>query len=159
MMQFAPHPLSSVLLCYTTLIDFIFFILRWEMLFLLVNSLVLFDMEAPVCLVFLKHIIQILNCMYLMVLFSMKIRPCWQIVFLYEFFPPFAWEYDKIGMDCITFIWNSSLAMMWLIMFQSIVFVPWLVHDEHSLCISIINLISWCAVHPLRYWKLMLVTC
>ncbi len=24
-------------------------------------------------------------------------------------------------------------------------------HDAHSLCISIINLISWCAVHPLRY--------
>ena len=84
-------------------------------------------------------------------LFLMKIRPCWQIVFQFEFFPPFAWEYDKIGMDCITFNWNTFLAMMCLIMFQSIVFVPWLVHDEHSLCISITNLISWCAVHPLRY--------
>ena len=67
--------------------------------------------------------------MYLMVLFLMKIRPCWQIVFQFEFIPPFAWEYDKIGMDCITFIWNSSLAMMCLIMFQSIVFVPWLVWE------------------------------
>ena len=151
MLQFALHPLSSVLPCWTTLTDFVFFILKWEMLFPLINSLDLFDMEAPVCLVFLKHIIQILNYMYLMVLFLMKIRPCWQIVFQFEFFPPFVWEYDKIGMGCITFIWNSSLAMMCLIMFQSIVFVPWLVHDEHSLCISIINLISWCAVHPLRY--------
>ncbi len=120
------------------------------MLFLWINSLDLFDMEASVCLVFLKHNIQILNYMYLMVLFLMKIRPCRQIVFQFEFFPPFAWEYDKIGMDCVKFIWNSSLTMMCLIMFQSIVFVPWLVHDEHSLCISIINLISWCAVHPLR---------
>jgi hypothetical protein len=102
-----------------------------------------------VCLVFLKHIIQILNYMFLMVLFLMKIRPCCQIVFQCKIFPPFAWEYDKIGIDCITFIWNSSLAMMCLIMFQSIVFVPWLVHDEHSSCISIINLISWCAVQPL----------
>ncbi len=80
--------------------------------------------------------------MYLMVLFLMKIRLCWQIVFQFEFFPLFAWEYDKIGMDCITFIWNSSLTMMCLIMCQSIVFVPWLVHDEHSLCISIINLMG-----------------
>ncbi len=64
----------------------------------------LFDMEAPVCLVFLNHIIQILNYMYLMVLFLMKIRPCCQIVFQFEFFSPFAWEYDKIGIDCITFI-------------------------------------------------------
>jgi hypothetical protein len=138
MLQFALHPLSSVLLCWTTLTNFVFFILIWEMLFLLINSLDLFDMEAPVCLVFLKHIIQIL-------------RPCWQIVFQFEFLSPFAWEYDKIVIDCITFIWNSSLAMMCLIMIQSIVFVGWLVHDEHSLCISIINLISWCAVHPLRY--------
>ncbi len=144
-------PTNSVLLCWTTLTDFIFFILNWEMLFLSINSLDLYDMEAPVCLVFLKHIIQILNYLYLMVLFLLKIRPCWQIVFQFEFFPPFVWEYDKIGIDCITFIWNSSLAMMCLIMFQSILFVPWLVHDEHSLCISIINLISWCAVHPLRY--------
>ena len=71
--------------------------------------------------------------------------------FQFEFLSQFAWEYDKIGTDCITFIWNSSLVMMCSTMFQSIVFVPWLVHDEHSLCISIINLISWCAVHPLRY--------
>ncbi len=75
----------------------------------------------------------------LLVLFLMKIRPCWQIVFQFEFFPTFAWEYDKIGMDCITFIWNSSLAMMCLIMFQSIVFVLWLVHDEHSLCIGVVH--------------------
>ncbi len=68
MLQFALHPFSSVLLCWTTLTNFIFFILKWEMLFLLINSLDLFDMEAPVCLVFLKHIIQILNYMYLMVL-------------------------------------------------------------------------------------------
>ncbi len=151
MLQFALHPLSSVLLCWTTLTDLVFFILKWEMLFLLINSLDLFDMEALVCLVFLKHIIQILNYMYLVMLFLMKIRPCWQIVFQFEFLSPFAWEYDKIGMDCITFIWISTLAVMCLIMFQSIVLVPWLVHDEHSLCISIINLISWCAVHPLRY--------
>ncbi len=151
MMQFAHHPLSSVLLCWTTLTDFVSFILKWEMLFLSINSLDLFDMETPMCLVFLKHVIQILNYMYLMVCFLMKIRPCWWKVFQFEFFPPFAWKYDKIGMDCITFIWNSSLAMMRLIMFQSIVFVPWLVHDEHSLCISIINLITWCAVHSLRY--------
>jgi hypothetical protein len=151
MLQFAHHPLSSVLLCWTTLTDFVFFILKWEMLFLSINSLDLFDMEAPASLIFLKHIIQILNYMYLMVLYLMKIRPCWQIVFQFEFSSPFAWEYDKIGMDCITFIWNHSLAMMWLIMFQSIVFVPWLVHDEHFLCMSIINLISWCTVHPLRY--------
>ncbi len=135
MLQFALHPLSSVLLCWTTQTDFVFFIFIWEMLFLSINSLDLFDMEAPVYLVFLKHIIQILR----------------QIVFQFEFFPPFAWEYDKIGMDCITFIWNSSLLMMCLIMFQNIVFVPWLLHDEHSLCISIINLISWCAFHTLRY--------
>jgi hypothetical protein len=108
-------------------------------------------MEAPVCLVFLKHIIEILNFMYLMVLFLMKIRPCWQIVFQFEFFPLFAWEYDKIGMGGITFILNSSLAMMCLFMLQSIMFVPWIVYDEHSLCISITNLISWCAVHPRRY--------
>jgi hypothetical protein len=69
-------------------------------------------MEAPVCLGFLKRIVQILNYMYLMVLFLMKISLCWQIVFQFEFLSPFAWEYDKIGMDCITFIWNSSLAMM-----------------------------------------------
>ncbi len=152
MLQFVLHPLSSVLLCWTTLTDFIFFILKWEMLFLsmMINSLGLFDMEAPVWPVFLKHIIQILNYMYLMVMFLMKIRPCWHIVFQFKFLSPFDWEYDKIGMDCITFIWNYSLAMMCLIMFQSIVFVPWLMHDEHSLCISIINLISWCAVHPLR---------
>jgi hypothetical protein len=74
-------------------------------------------MEAPVCVVFLKHIIQILNYMYLMVLYLMKIRPCWQIVFHFEFLSPFAWQYDKIGMGCITFIWNSSLTMMCLIMF------------------------------------------
>jgi hypothetical protein len=61
-------------------------------------------MEAPVRLVFLQHIFQILNYMYLMVLFLMKIRPCWQIVIQFEFLSPFAWEYDKIGMDCITFI-------------------------------------------------------
>ncbi len=121
------------------------------MLFLLINSLDLFDMEAPVCLVFWKHIIQILNYMYLMVLLLMKIRLCWQIVFQFEFLSPFAWEYDELGIGCITFIWISSLAMMGLIMFQSMVFFPRLVHDEHSLCISIINLISWCAVHPLRY--------
>ncbi len=151
MLQFAIHPLSSVLLCLTTLTDFIFFIIWWEMLFLLINSLILFDMEAPVCLVFLKHIIQMLKYMYLMVLFFMKIRPIWQIVFQFEFFPPFAWGYDKVGMNCITFIWTSSLAMMCLIMFQSIVFVLWLVNDEHSLCISIINLISWCAFLPLKY--------
>ncbi len=151
MLQFALYPLSRVLLCWTTLTDFVFFILKWEMLFQWINNLDLFDMEAPVYLVFLKHIIQMMNYMYLMVLFSMKIRPCWQIVFHIEFFPLFAWEYDKIGMDCITFIWNSSLGMMCLIMFQSIVFVPWLVHDEHFLCISIINLMSWCAFHPLRY--------
>ncbi len=150
MLQFALHPLSSVLLCWTTLTDFVFFILKWEMLFLSINSLDLFDMEAPVYLVFLKHIIQMLNYMYCMVLFSMKIRPCWQTDFQFEFFPPFAWEYDKIGMNCITCIWNSSLAMMCLIMFQRIMFVPWLVHDEHSLCISIVILISWCAVYPLR---------
>ncbi len=78
---------------------------------MLINSLDLFDMDTPVCLVFLKHIIQILNYMYLMVLFLMKIRPCWQIVFQFELFTPFAWEYDKIGMDRITFIWNTSLAM------------------------------------------------
>ncbi len=137
MLQFALHPLSSVLLCWTTLTDFVFFILKWEMLFLSINSLDLFDMESPVCLVFLKHIIQILNYMYSMVLLLIEIRPCWQIVFQFEFFQPFAWEYDKIGIDCITFIWNFSLAMMCLIMIQSIVFVPWLVHDEHSLCISI----------------------
>ena len=151
MMQFAHHPLSSVLLCWTTLTDFVFFILKGEMLFLLLNSLDLFDMEAPLYLVFLKHIIQKLNYMYPMMFFLVKIRPCWQIVFQFELLSPFAWECDNIGMGCITFIWNSSLAMMCLIMFQSIVFVPWLVHDEHSLCISIINLISWCAVHPLRY--------
>jgi hypothetical protein len=63
MLQFALHPLSSVLLCWTTLTDFVFFFLKWEMLFLSINSLDLFDMEAPVCLVFLKHIIQILNYM------------------------------------------------------------------------------------------------
>jgi hypothetical protein len=74
-------------------------------------------MEAPVCLVFLKHIIQILNYVYLMVLCLMKLRPCWQIVFQFEFLSLFAWEYDKIGIDCITFIWNSSLAMMCIIMF------------------------------------------
>ncbi len=151
MLQFALHPLSSALLCWTTLTDFIFFILKWGMLFLLINNLDSFDMEALVCLVFLKHIIQILNYLYLMVLFLMKIRPCWQIVFQFEFFPLFTWEYDKIGMDCITFIWNSYLAMMCLIMFQRFVFVPWLVQNDHSLCISIIKLISWCAVHPLRY--------
>ncbi len=139
MLQFAHHPLSNVPLCWTTLTDFVFFILKWEMLFLLINSLDLYDMEAPVCLVFLKHIIQILNYMYLMVLFLIKIRLCWQTVFQFEFLSPFAWEYDKIGMGCITFIRNFPLAMMCLIMFQSIVFVPWLVHDEHSLCISIIN--------------------
>ncbi len=150
MMQFAHHPLSSVLLCWTTLTDVVFFILKWEMLFLSINSLDLFDMKAPVCLVILKHIIQILNYMYLMVLFLMKIKPCWQIVFQFDFFPRFGWEYDNISMDCITFIWNFSLAMMCLIRFQSIVFVPWLVHDEHSLLVSIINLISWCAIHPLR---------
>ncbi len=72
MLQFALHPLSSVLLCLTTLTDFVFFILKWEMLFLSINSLDLFDMEAPVCLVFLKHIIQMMNYMYLMVLFIMK---------------------------------------------------------------------------------------
>ncbi len=93
--MFAPHPLSSALLCWTTLTDFVFFILKWEMLFLLINNFDLFDMEAPVCLVFTKHIIQILNFMYLMVLFLMKIRLCWQIVFQFEFFPPFAWEYDE----------------------------------------------------------------
>ncbi len=142
MLHFALHPFSSVLLCWTTLTDFVFFILKWEMLSLLINSLELFDMEAPVCLVILKHIIQMLNYMYLMVLVFMKIRPCWQIVFQFEFFPLFAWEYDKTGMDCITCIWNYSLLMMCLIMFQSIVFVPWLVHDQHSLCMSIINLIS-----------------
>ncbi len=151
MMQFALHPLSSVLLCWTTLTDVVFFILKWEMLFLSINSLDLFDMEAPVWIVFLKHIIQILNYMYLMVLFLMKIRPCWQIVFQFDFFPPFAWEHDKIGMNCITFIWNFSLAMMCLIIFQSIVFVPLLVDDEHFLLVSNINLISWCAVHPLKY--------
>jgi hypothetical protein len=118
---------------------------------ILIHSLDLFDMEAPVCLVFLKHIILILNYMYLMVLFLIEIRQCWQIVFQFELFPPFAWEYDNISMDCITSIWKSSLAMMCLLMIQNIVFVPCLVHDEHSLCISIINLISWGAVHPLRY--------
>ncbi len=87
MLQIALHPLCSVLLSWTTLSDFVFFILKWEMLFLSINSLDLFDMEAPVYLVFLKHIIQMLNYMYLMVLFLMKIRPCWQIVFQYEFFP------------------------------------------------------------------------
>ncbi len=122
MLQIALHPLSSVPLCWTTLTDFVFFILKWEMLFLSINSLDLFDIEAPVYLVFLKHIIQMLNYMYLMVLFLMKIRPCWQIVFQFEFFPPFAWEYDKIGMDCIICIWNFFLAMMCLIMFQCIVF-------------------------------------
>ncbi len=151
MLQFPHHPLSSVLMCWTTLTIFVIFILKWEMLFLLINSLDLFDMEAPVCLVSLKHIIQILNYMYLMVLFWMKIRPCRHIVFQFEFLSPFAWEYDKIGIDCITFIWNSSLVMMCIIMIHSNVFVPWLLHDEHSLCIRIINLISWCAVHPLRY--------
>ncbi len=151
MLQLALHPLSSVLLCWTTQTDFVFFILKCEMLFLSINSLDLFDMEAPVYLVFLKHIIQMFNYNYLMVLFVMKMRPCWQIVFQLKFFPPFAWEYDKIGMNCITFIWNSSVAITCLIMFQSVVFDPWLVHDEHFLCISIINLISWCAVYPLRY--------
>ena len=53
------------------------------------KSLDLFDMEAPVYLVFLKHVIQMLNYMYLMVLFLMKIRPCWQVVFHFEFFPPY----------------------------------------------------------------------
>jgi hypothetical protein len=50
MLQFAHHPLPSVLLCTTTLTDFVFFILKWEMLILLINSLDLFDMKAPVCL-------------------------------------------------------------------------------------------------------------
>ncbi len=159
MLQFALHPLCGVLLFWTTLTDFVFFILKWKMLFMLINSLDLFDMEAPVCFVFLKHIIQILNYIYLMVLLLMKIRLCSQIVFHFKFLSLFAWEYDKTGMDCITFVWNSSLAMMCSIMFQSIVFVPWLVHDERSLCISIINLISWCAVHPLRYLLLILATC
>ncbi len=89
MLQFALHPLSSVLLCWNTLTDFVFFILKWEMLILPINSLDLFDMEAPVYLVFLKHIIQMLNYIYLMVLFLMKIRPCWQIVFQFKFFPPY----------------------------------------------------------------------
>ncbi len=96
MLQFALHSLRCVLLCWTTLTDFVFFILKWEMLFLLINSLYLFDMEAPVCLVFLKKIIQILNYMFPMVLFLIKIRPCWQIVFWVEILSPFAWEYDKI---------------------------------------------------------------
>ncbi len=56
MLQFAHHPLSIVLLCWTTLTDFIFFILKWEVLFLSINSLDLFDMEAPVCLVFLNEL-------------------------------------------------------------------------------------------------------
>ncbi len=63
MLQFAHHPISSVLLRWTYLTDFVFFILKWEMLFLSINSLNLFDMEAPVCLIFLKQIIQILNYM------------------------------------------------------------------------------------------------
>jgi hypothetical protein len=44
-----------------------------------------------------------LNYMYLVVLFFMKIRPCWQIVFQFEFFPLFAWEYDKL-------VWIASHA-------------------------------------------------
>ncbi len=72
MLQFVIHPLSSVLVFWTILTDFVFFILKLEMLFLWINSLDLFDMEAPLCLVFLKHIIQILNYLYLMVLFLMK---------------------------------------------------------------------------------------
>ncbi len=91
MLQIALHPLSSVLLCWTTVTDFVFFILKWEMLILSINSLALFDMEDPVCLVFLKHIIQMLNYIYLMVLIFKKIRLCWQIVFQFEFFPTFAW--------------------------------------------------------------------
>ncbi len=89
MLQFALHLLSSVLLCWTSLTDFVFIILKWEMLFLSIISLDLFDMEAPVYLVFLKHIIQKLNYMYPMMFFLVKIRPCWQIVFQFELFPPY----------------------------------------------------------------------
>ncbi len=103
------------------------------------------------CSYFLSFVYYVQINSYHEVLFLMKIWPCWQIVFQFELFPPFAWEYDNNSMDCITSICNSSLAMMCLIMIQIIVFVPWLVHDEHSLCISKFNLISWCAVHPLRY--------
>jgi hypothetical protein len=60
-----------------------------QILFLSINILDLFNIEAPVYHAFLKHIIQMLNYMYLMVLFLMKIGPCWQIVFQFEFFPPY----------------------------------------------------------------------
>ncbi len=47
MLQFALHPLSSVLLCCTTLTDFVLFILKCEMPFLLINILDLFVPGSP----------------------------------------------------------------------------------------------------------------
>ncbi len=45
-----------------------------------------------------------------MVLYLMKIRPCCQIVFRLEFFPPFVWEYDNIcyGLHHIDLYFFSS---------------------------------------------------
>ncbi len=47
MLQFALHPLSSVLLCCTTLTDFVLFILKCKMPFLLINILDLFVHGSP----------------------------------------------------------------------------------------------------------------
>ncbi len=47
MLQFALHPLSSILLCCTTLTDFILLILKCEMPFLLINILDLFVHGRP----------------------------------------------------------------------------------------------------------------
>jgi hypothetical protein len=53
MLQFALHPLSSVLLCCTTLTNFVLFILKCEMPFLSINIFWTFlYVEALVCLVF-----------------------------------------------------------------------------------------------------------
>ncbi len=66
MSQFALHPRSSILLCCTTLTDFVLLILKCEMPLLLINIWTLLYVEDLVCLVF--HILFLFQnelCMFL----------------------------------------------------------------------------------------------
>ena len=66
MSQFTLHSLSSVLLCCTTLTDFVLFILKCKMPFLSINILDLFCTWKPLCVVFrILFLFQNELCMFL----------------------------------------------------------------------------------------------
>ncbi len=64
MSQFALHPLSSILLCCTTLTDFVLLILKCEMPFLLINMLDLFVHGRP-CVSCIPYFVLFQNELYM----------------------------------------------------------------------------------------------